>query len=245
SEQPPFSPLWLENNAPGARYLDESHTYVLTWKTEETDARVPKSLDEVREKVVTAWKQQKARALAEEAANALQKKVRDEGIRDRAKLLDVAKQNNVEPIELEPLARIRPKPTFQPGVGPGYDPPSIPPDKVEYPTTDMLIKILDLRDKPKGETIVVADEPKLHYYVTVLLDVQDPSADEFIKVYARSAPDTSPFAGGSDPLLRQLEYERRASYRKEIMIQLRKDVKLTINEEEVNKRDKGGSSSEE
>ena len=67
----------LDNMSPEARFLDDSSTFYLTWKTEETKAKIPKKLDNVKDQVVAAWKRQKARDLAQEAANALQKKVRD------------------------------------------------------------------------------------------------------------------------------------------------------------------------
>ena len=43
----------------------------------------------------------------------------------------------------------------------------------------MISKILDLHNKPKGEAVVLNDQPKQHSYVAVLLDVQEPTDDEF------------------------------------------------------------------
>jgi hypothetical protein len=128
-------------------------------------------------------------------------------------------------------------PSFQPGMPPMYLPGTIPPEKVEYVSREMLTKVLDLRDKPKGDAVVVADLPKEHFYVAVLLEVIEPTDMEFQQAYARSAME-------GDELLRSQELERRAEYRKEFIAQLRADAKLKVNPDQKERRSESSDTEE-
>lgn len=237
-----FDPLWFENKSPDTSFSNADEPYYLTWITDDVDARI-RTFEAAKPDVLAAWKRDKARELADEAAKKLQKEVRDAAIKDLAVLKDFAAKNKVELIELSPLAKVMPQPAVQPGMPPTYMAPNINRDKVEYPTRQMVDQILDLRDKPLGEAILVNDMPKSHYYVAVLLGRDEPTDSEFQQAYARLQPDS--FTGG-DPVLHELEFERRAKFRKDMMEQLRSDVKLTItNAEELKRFDSSGSGSDE
>ena len=73
-----FSPTWFDRNTPEFAF-DLKETFFLTWKTEESEAKVRK-FEDAKADVAAAWKRLKARELAETAAKDLQKKVTDKGI---------------------------------------------------------------------------------------------------------------------------------------------------------------------
>jgi len=237
-----YDPLWFENKSPDTQFSSADEPYYLTWVTDEVDARI-RTFEAAKADVLAAWKRDKARELALEAAKKLQKEVRDAAIKDLAVLKDFAAKNKVELIELSPLAKATPHPAVQPGMPPTYMPPNINRDKIQYSTRQMIESILDLRDKPLGEAVLLDDQPKSHFYVGVLMGRDEPTDSEFQQAYSRMMPDS--FTGG-DPVLRELEFERRAKFRKDMMEQLRSDAKFSItNAEELKRFDSSGSSSDE
>src|SRR5260370_23301610 len=133
-EAPPYQPLWFPMFMSPETGRTQESTFFLTWKTEEIEAKTPKKLDEVKDKVAAAWKRLKAQKLAADAANALQKEVRDAAIRDKAALAHFALSHKTELIELEPLAkRVGSRPSFQPGLPPSRLPPQTPTDQGDFP----------------------------------------------------------------------------------------------------------------
>ena len=241
-ESPLYQPQWFQMMSPSFPASDDT-TYFLTWKTDESDAKVPKKWEDVKDKVVAGWKRMKAQKLAADAVNALQKEARDKALRDRAALKQFAAEHKIEPIELDPLAKIVSHPSTRPGMPPVFFGPTIPADKVELASPEMTTAIIDMRDKPKGEAIVVNDQPKSHYYVAVLLDVQDPSEFEFKEVYSR--PPAGSLFSDRSPSLQRYEMDRREKYRADLMAQLRTDAKLEIKTEEAKKLSDHGSGGEE
>jgi len=148
--------------------------------------------------------------------------------------LDFAKQHKIEPVEVGPLAKINEHPGFAPNQPTQYMRPIVPPDKVNYPTRDFADKLVDLRDKPLGETILLHDAPRNIFYVGVLTERNEPSEFSFQLAYARSAGEGQSGIGG-DPLLRQFEDERRGKLYVATMEQLRADARLVPVEEELKK----------
>src|SRR5262249_48384859 len=194
--------------------------------------------DAARKDVEDGWKRHKARELAEEAAKAIQKEIREKGIKDLALLRDFAAQHKIEPVELKPLAKAMKHPSFQPNMPPTYMPPTIEPDKVAYPARDMVNQIVDMRDKPIGEAIVVPDQPKEHFYVSVLTGRDEPSDSEFQQAFSNPL--------GGDLIMRNMDYERRTKYRKDFGAQLRSDAKVSItNPDEMKRFESGSAGSEE
>src|SRR5258708_22053777 len=145
-----YAPVWFDRNTPEFAF-DLTETFFLTWKTEETEAKVRK-FEEAKADVIAAWKRGKARELAETAAKELKKKITDKAIKDLATLRDFAAENKVTPIELDPLAKVKMHPGFAPGMPAMYLPGNIPAENVEFADDEMIKSLLDLRDKPKGET---------------------------------------------------------------------------------------------
>src|SRR5207249_1685122 len=166
---------------------DEKQYY--WWRTEDVSPRTPK-YEKARSEVVEAWKFLRARDLAQKEADRLQELVkRVQG--DAPKLRDLAAQNGGRDyFELGPMALYMPhlNPTAMGGISrdyatlrPGITPEQVaqvyhvPADRVAYSDGDAVKRLVDLREKEKGATAVVADKPKQHFYPAALLERQEPT----------------------------------------------------------------------
>ena len=149
-----------------------------------------RKFEEAKADVLAAGKRIKARELAEAAAKDLKKKVADKGIKDLATLRDFAAENKVPLIELDPLAKVKMHPGFAPGMPAMYLPGSIPPDKVEFANDEMIKQLLEMLDKPKGETTIVSDAPKSKFFVAVLLEIINVDDSVFEQVFIKAADGT-------------------------------------------------------
>jgi hypothetical protein len=221
----PYNPKEFLGRADGDRTI-------MFWKTEEREARVV-AFDKARPKVEAAWKELEARKLAQQEADRLAVQAKaDQG--DRQKLLDLAAQSNREYFEVGPLARFIPNPAPNPMAGQFRQYTMLdrelfkyPPDKITYPSAELQKKILDLRNHPKGMTVVGNDQPKNHFFVISLLQRDEPTPEEFRNSYVHSMVHATEF----DPLLAILANERRGAYRNEVIKELRAEAKLVINRE--------------
>jgi hypothetical protein len=209
----------------------------LWWMTEDHPARTPKSLSEegVREKVVQAWKMDRARALArkeaQELANEITAKARDEKNKwtsaDSQKMLrekKAAVAGSGELFELENVARLatpaQPLMKGQDLLAPmGYERYRVPDYKkrlMPWEPPDLADKLLALRQE--GRAAVIADVPEDTYYVAVLLAWVPPDLSAFERAYA----------GGSkrrtDQLYRMFLVQRTGEYKAAVMRQLREDA---------------------
>ncbi|MBY0526671.1 MAG: hypothetical protein K2R98_24960 [Gemmataceae bacterium] len=236
-------------------------TSFLFWKTEVKPERVvplddPKLGKQLREELVKVWKFRQARELAKAAAEKMAKELQEKlaslssdekGDRRRQKLKDLVAEFNKdvpaglkkELIEVGPIAKQNPKRLSQDSPF-TYEPPQIPEDKVPNTGTmgrasPFAEKLVALRDKPHGETLVVADQPDATYYVGVLLEKKDPSELEFFQTYRESGAS----AKQRDPLLMEFEREQVQKYRKEFIERLRKEAKLTIQKENIKRLQDG------
>jgi hypothetical protein len=221
----PFTPKEFLGRADGDRTI-------MFWKTEDREARVV-SFDKARPKVEAAWKELEARKLAQKEAERLAVEAKA-GQGDRPKLLDLAAQSNREYFEVGPLARFMPNPTPNPMAGQfrqytmlDRDLYKFPPDRIMFPSGELQKKILDLRNHPKGMTVVGNDQPKNHFFVISLLQRDEPTAEEFRSSYVHSMVSATEF----DPLLPMLANDRRAAYRNDVLKELRSEAKLVINRE--------------
>src|SRR5208283_5009273 len=118
---------------------------------------------------------------------------------DIMKLRDFAKGQNKELVEFaRPLSMMMPRKSISPEMANTYrgprlraaspaEPADIPEDKITYPTNDFAVKVLALRDKPVGETVVVPNQPEATFYVTALVKKTDPSQQEFFDAYRRAS----------------------------------------------------------
>jgi hypothetical protein len=140
----------------------------LYWKTDEKGEYIP-SFAEARDKVVARRKFEKARQLAKEEA----KKIADQapkhttGEDAKISLLDKSKLagamidlDHVAPLVMQRAATVSRFETTR------YVPYKIPQSKIEYPSAEMVNKLLGL--KQEGEVTIVHDKPKANYYVAVL-----------------------------------------------------------------------------
>jgi hypothetical protein len=235
-----FQAKWIGANMPYSISAKPEDHFYMAWKSEETAPRV-RDFAEAKADAEAAWKRIKARELAAKAAADLQKELRDKTINNLASLKDFAAQHKVDLIEIGPIALRQESPA---GMGSGmstYAPPQTPRDKVPFGTGDFCLKLMELRDKPIGETMVLADIPKDTDYVAVLTERQEPSDAEFQRIYAHSGFD--PRSG--DPLIREFDQQERFKARDEIIKQLRADAKVSVVDEEELKRFAEKGSSEE
>jgi len=205
--------------------VTDEKTFVF-WRTEDVPSRTP-TFAKARPEVVEAWKRQQARDLAKKAAEKLADLAKQtQG--DAQRLRDLAvQQGNREYFELGPMARKNSSPSPQPGFGQQYQNATIPPERIPYAGDDLLQRVLGLRNDPKGTAIVLNDLPQKNYYVTTLLQREEPTQEEFHKVYTNWMTR----ATSRDDLLTELAYERRSRYRNEVLQQLRAEAKAVINED--------------
>ena len=153
--------------------------------------------------MVEAWKLDKARDVAKAAADKLADAVRELGAEYLRKsdnvpafekaVKDALKDKPYRQFELKDLALLayQHSPT-RPDAG-GYGPPRIDADKIQYPAEDTVAKLMELRDKPLGETVVIADAPRQHFYVCTLVKREEATPDKFRSdVYERVATNLNP-----------------------------------------------------
>src|SRR5205814_2708257 len=137
---------------------------VVFWLTEDRADRVPR-FENAKQIVENAWRRQQARQIAKEAADKLMTTVKSaQG--DVPKLRDLAAQNGDRSFfELGPLAKRMPVPNVVAGAARQYQGPSIPQERIAFPSDELLNGMLDLRKEPRGAATVLADMPKAHFYV--------------------------------------------------------------------------------
>ena len=143
--------------------------FALYWKSQEIRRRVP-SFEEAREKVRHAWKVLQARKIVEEHARTLAENAAAEPdgyriLKDRPGYTE----RRISRYQLNPI-----------GAGAvSYRQATLP--VIEYPTDDALDQILAQLRKP-GQTMVVTNRPKSHYYVLVLRQRSQPDPTDSIAV---------------------------------------------------------------
>lgn len=207
-----------------AQALAGSDKY-LFWPTAEEPPYVPEFAD-VRARVEARWKLEKARVPARQAADQLAAEARKaKGDADK-NLLDAAKRGG-RLVRLDHVARLVPQrqavvSRYAPGhVYAPYEPPS---SDVEYPSASFSDELLGLKDK--GDVAVLSDRPQAHYYVAALVHRSPPYELAF---YADAAQPESLL----DAYERQTHADR--DYREGCTEQLRREAKLTLNEDNVKK----------
>ena len=191
-----MNPLW-----------DDSWHPILFWKTEDRKGMVPK-FETVKGEVEKAWYLERARELARQKAEELEKKTSfTRG--DLAQLKDLAAEQKLpQPIDLPAVARrvAAPDPTARFPIA--YNEGTIPADKIPNapPIKELLDQLLALK-KP-GDTILFNDVPRKTYYLAVLVKRVEPRMEDFYEAYAKG----NPLADRNDPLLNEFESERLRDY---------------------------------
>jgi hypothetical protein len=186
----------------------------LFWRSEDHPAR-KRSFAEARSDVEQAWKMERASELARQEADRLEAKINKDRLSPEKAAQFLGKQTWLgQPFELDGIAQLLP------GIGEDvgeYLEYRVPEDRLKdipYPPTD-LARQLQALERP-GEAMVIADQPARTFYVTVLVDRQKLTVQEFRKVYA----DTPRF----DPLYTIFVVRQMGEYRRAVLEQLRREA---------------------
>jgi hypothetical protein len=125
---------------------------------------------------------------------------------------------------LEDVARMIPPKEVRPEARTNYLTYQVPTSLQQvlpYPPAELAKQLLEL--KRPGEAMVFVDVPARNFYVAVLEARDEPSLADFRKLY-----DRTPFR---DPMFDQFQQERRAEYRKNVILQLRREAGAKIDRE--------------
>jgi hypothetical protein len=199
--------------------MSEGDRTFLYWTTEDAPAKML-PFAAVRKRVEDAWYLQKARPLAEQAADKIAGEARKGGSPVQT-LIDAAKGEPL--IKLDGIARQRPVNNARAQMQEQYESYTFPDDKVEHLNEvlrpgvvragDALTKILDL--KHTGDVAVFANLPKDTYYVAAVTHRNEPlpTAFEFRQ-------------GGL--LTQSLQPLRQEVYRRAVLEQLKTQAHLEV-----------------
>jgi hypothetical protein len=194
--------------------------HYLVWRIEDVPTKdygtVEQMPKDMKDRVILAWKTQKARELAQKQADALAADLRSWAPAELQKgensefatspfskrLLDLLAQTQgtqhktYRAFTLSGIAKLKRERSvpnnsraFFGSDGPAfYGPPTIPSTEIRYPGDKMIPALLDARNQPLGDTIILSDAPKSHFYVACLIQKTEKEALEFISsVYLRSS----------------------------------------------------------
>lgn len=186
----PYRPEWFPAEPSGDGLDKPNH---LAWLADDTQPQSYNNLtnankltnNEMTKRVDAAWKLQKARDLAKAEADELAKKMKEiaktvstDPLGVDKQLRDLAFANKARKIDIDRLAKLK----FAHGTNPremDYQPPTIEKYQVTYPTGDFAEQLLELRNKPMGEVIVLNDAPRSRYYVAALVAKREKSPTDF------------------------------------------------------------------
>ncbi len=188
----------------------------LVWRIEDKMAR-ERPFDEVRREVEASWRFDRARLLARAEAERLRKAIDEKHLSPEAAMQFLRDQKEGSEFELNNVARMLPRSRdFLPGREdrPEYRPYEVPADKIAYPPTDFVDRLLNLQEP--GNVLVLADRPAKHYYVVVLLAKSVPPLRDFEDLYAKPAM--------NDPIWVQMMHDRRTELQQDLMKQLRREA---------------------
>jgi hypothetical protein len=128
----------------------EANRPFLFWQTSFEPPRAPKSLDEVKDRVVRAWKEIQARdQLVLPRAQAIAEALQQAGPNVRPKLTEEAAKLGHEVIMLRGIAPLVAQPAAGEGRPRTYGPYELPKDTFVYPREDMVKELLQLKELNK------------------------------------------------------------------------------------------------
>ncbi len=168
---------------------DYRDKFALYWKIAEQDPRVP-AFDEIKDDVLKAWKHNEARALAKKQAERIIQDVvkkpnrtPDDAWKELRDLPAFADHQEISRYKVEVSAT---------AAGERYQ-TAKPPEVIANPPADVITRALAELNHP-GDTLIVHDRPKNHYYLLVLKSRTWPQAtntldwDKFaFDIFAKSA----------------------------------------------------------
>lgn len=171
----------------------------LAWRSDYTPAKTwqkyEQAPEEVKQKVVEAWKLQKARELAKAEAERLAAEFRTLAkaeLQEKSNapaFLNAVREKTAayQKIELTKVAPLIEHESVSPLIAREYVEYTLPTKDIYFPG-NMRNELLELRKKPLGETVIVTDLPKNNYYITTMVDKKEPTFGEFAStVFAKSA----------------------------------------------------------
>ena len=156
-----------------------------------------------------------------------------------ARIVDLGTIIKIAPLQqresLEPLRRQQ-----------GYTRPQINQKEIKYPLQErwlfansqskppgMAEQLIDLRNKPLGETIVIPNVPKSHFYVAVLTKKEVPNIEDFNKnVFQTMNQRTSKSAQPNDPFYSNVAFlEAVGAFAKDLLERLKAETSWVETEE--------------
>ena len=188
---------------------DFSKPMVMAWKVDDREAKSYDKYDltpqEIKDDVLKAWRMEKARELARKAADEFADKVRalaKKELRDsdnpgafNAGLIDLANSAKFGYIpDAAKVAKLKRNVPIQGGQRERqqarYQGPAITNKQIEFPLSTptpgesrpgsaMADLLVELRNDPVGDVLVVPNQPKSHYYVSVMTRKQDLTINNF------------------------------------------------------------------
>ena len=176
----------------------------VAWRIEDVPSKAYGRFDQVspemRAKIVRAWKFRKARDLAKAAAEKLAVEIRaiaKKELHDANNpsgfthgLEDLVKTSTFSPLAMPVrLARLSLQASSQMprrGEPMRYGPTPIENKQIPYPLPSMAEQLLDVRNKDRGEVVVLPDAPVANYYVSVMVEKDVPSVERFSQVFSKS-----------------------------------------------------------
>lgn len=193
-----FQPTWFPNGI--APNFDTEKPLFLTWRIEDIAAKqystYANASQEAKDKVIYAWKFEKARELAKAEAEALEASVKaaaakfttadDFKIRFMPQVRDLAgtKYRTVEP-DVISLLTFSSKPDQQGQMQPGWAPYDFRTTDILYSNDAMKRGLLNLRKEKLGSTAVVTDTPKRMYYVATMFAKVEPETPSVLREFTR------------------------------------------------------------
>jgi hypothetical protein len=122
---------------------------ILFWKVEDRPGKIPESIDQVKDRVVAAWKAEKARALALPVAKKFADELQSSNV-GFGPVLAFKAPDDAKPIVLKGLAPLyTATDNFMPWSNRSYARYQVPRNTVEYPRDDMSQELLSLTDLKK------------------------------------------------------------------------------------------------
>lgn len=113
----------------------------------------------------------------------------------------------------------------------------------------MAFQLLDARQKPLGETVIIRDNPEMHIYVNVLVKKTLPTVDDFYKVFkmtqSPNARNQNPFEQQRDLFYGPFLMEGRATQDRDMFARIKADLKFKETEELKKSLEKRGDGSSE
>lgn len=209
--------VWMSNEVNPVAYT------TLEDANKNTNGNMTKMVD-------AAWKFDKAKALAEAEAKKLADKVGTIA-KDIAKNRPAVEKQFAELSQkrfaIDGMAKLK----FQHGAtqaSMNYETPKLTKEQVANPTPDFTEKLLELRNKPLGSTVVLNDTAKAKFYVAVSTGITEKTAEQFAEVFRK----TNAVGAGQNPLFSNHALrEARQKEAQDPILRLRAEAKFTENEE--------------